>query len=569
MSAPLPEPPNLLPPSACRWSCPPSWVRGPLYSSPEPVGLWGQLRVLSALDVLTWNPSEVPPAGLDISCSGRPGQASSVAQALSDRLPGRVVLLSDPSARALRGRGSPGLLGDPEVAAVVIDPRQLTDNEDAWNAVREALLFGTCAELEGEQGAGEPPAHALRALIVIVGPDSGRKKLRETDPTYNSLWVERVAFEPDLPRDRAGVAVVVARLRQLSTHVGEVTNGAWRFFVEELAGRPSRRTRVALRADRVVRALVGARVIQPTGALSVQSARQAWSELAWRGGVQQAGHRERVAKRQLQFVTDGVQRGVVNGLMVYGGGDTSYCIPGRITARVSVGREGIINIEREAKYSGRSFDKGVFHLAGWLRGTFVGNTHPLGLAASIAFEQSYGKVDGDSATLAETLAILSELSGLPLRQDVAITGAITQRGELLPIGSASLKVRGFWESCKAHGPLTGRQGVLLPAASVIDLQVDREVLTDIRAGRFHIWSAERIEDAAELLMNRASGRGTNRPGAQTVLGLVARRLRQMSERLYPPRKPTAKSGKAPAKAGKTPAVVEKASTQKPGLSKES
>lgn len=550
MSAPRPEPPTLLPPSACRWSCPPSWVRSGLYSSPDPVALWGQLRVLSALDLLTWSTSDGPPAGLDISSPGRPGEAAAIAQALSDRMTGRVELLSAPSALTLRGRGGPGLLGDPGVAAVVLDTRHLGATEEAWTAVREALLFGTCTELDPDNDDGPVSVHPVRALIVLIGPDSGRKKLRDGDPTYDSCWVERVAFEPDLPRDRGGVAVVVARLRRLSADIGEVSDGAWRFFVEELAGRPARRARVALRTDRILRALVGARSIQSRGALTLRSARKALDELVWRGSAQQAGHRERVAKRQLQFVTDGVQRGVVNGLMVYGSGDTSYCIPGRITARVAVGREGVINIERESKYSGRSFDKGVFHLAGWLRGTFAGNTHPLGLAASVAFEQSYGKIDGDSATLAETLAILSELSGLPLRQDVAVTGAITQRGELLPIGSSSLKVRGFWESCRAHGPLTGRQGVLLPAASVTDLQLDHAVLTDVRAGRFHVWSAERIEDAAELLMDRASGRGTNRPGAQTVLGLVARRLRQMSERLYPPRKPPAKPGKTPAKSGK-------------------
>jgi len=545
--------PHELTPSECRWTCPRSWVRAS-FASDEPPLLWGQLRILAALDLVALaSAQESPPRGVDVQTAGRPGEAVAVAAALSARLEG-AVLHPGPVA-ALRGRGGPGLLADPAVAAVVLDAMQVARTEGAWDAVREALMFGTCAEVAPEEGPAS--VHRARAQIVMVGPESARKKLRELDAGFDTGWAERVALLPDLPRDRGGVSIVTARIRHEIGLMGPLSGGAMSFLIEQLAGRPARRNRVGLRLDRIGRVVIGARAVQPMGTLKAPAIRRAWGALAWRGGMQEDGHRARVEGGQLQFVTDGTQRGVVNGLMVYGGTDASYCIPGRITARVAVGREGVINIEREAKYSGRSFDKGMFHLAGWLRGTFVGTTHPLGLAASVAFEQSYGKIDGDSATLAETLAILSELSGLPVRQDIALTGAITQRGELLPIGSVNLKVRGWWASCKARGELTGAQGVLIPAASAPDLMVDWDVLQDIRAGRFHVWTADRVEDAAELLLGREAGGGTSRPGPQTVLGLAARKLRAMSERLYPPRsKPATKPAKPAANPAKSKAPTE-------------
>ena len=220
--------------------------------------------------------------------------------------------------------------------------------------------------------------------------------------------------------------------------------------------------------------------------------------------------------------------------MVYGQARQAYAMPGRITARVAVGRQGLINVEREAKYSGRSFDKGVYQLAGLLRGLFATRS-PLGLVASLVFEQSYGRVDGDSATLAEALALFSCLSDLPCRQDVAVSGAITQRGDVLPIGSASLKVRGWWLTCRTEG-LTGAQGVVLPAASVGDLHLSGDLARDIRDGRFQVWAASTLEDAILVILGKPAGLRPGKAFAQgSVYARTARRLQQMSERLHPPR----------------------------------
>ncbi len=162
--------------------------------------------------------------------------------------------------------------------------------------------------------------------------------------------------------------------------------------------------------------------------------------------------------------------GQVNGLSVYNLGDYMFGRPVRITAEVSLGRAGIINIEREADLSGKTHDKGVLIIGGYFRGKYA-QDKPLAMSASLAFEQSYSGVDGDSASSTEIYAILSELSGLPLRQDVAVTGSVNQKGQIQPIGGVNQKIEGFFEVCQAKG-LTGEQGVLIPQQNVSDLMLD-------------------------------------------------------------------------------------------------
>ncbi len=420
---------------------------------------------------------------------------------------------------------------------LVIDARDLVADKKSLAALIETITSRATTELPGKDN-GEPATHPSEASIVLVGPDSARKALREQDSRFDRLWDERVTVQPDVPRTPSGAAPVVALLRETSRalQIGEVSLGAYAFLLEQLAGRPSRRHRISLDMGLVSQVLLEARLARgDEERLRSSDVEAAWAELRWRTGAQEEGHRSRVRLRQLRIATEGSVVGVVNGLMVYGSGRGAYSIPGRMTARVSVGRRGVVNIEREAKYSGRSFDKGVFQLNSWLAATFAPPSHPLAVSASLAFEQSYGKVDGDSATLAEAIAVLCVLSGLPARQDVAVTGAINQRGELIPVGSVSLKTAGWWRSCRDRGALDGAHGVLIPEPSAPDLQLDRDVLADIAAGRFHVWIASTIAEAAELVLGLPAG-SPARPANDSIFGLVARRLRRMSDRLFPPRK---------------------------------
>ncbi|MHB8771792.1 MAG: Lon protease family protein [Syntrophales bacterium] len=249
--------------------------------------------------------------------------------------------------------------------------------------------------------------------------------------------------------------------------------------------------------------------------------------------------REMIAKDTIMIDVEGAKVGQVNGLSVYSVGDALFGRPSRITASTFLGRSGVINIEREAELSGPTHSKGVMILGGYL-GARYAQEEPLSLSASLCFEQSYEGVDGDSASSAELYAILSSLSGLPIRQGIAVTGSVNQRGEVQPIGGVNQKVEGFFRVCRAKG-LTGEQGVLLPGRNIGNLMLREEVVEAVRDGRFHIWAARTIDDGIEVLMDTPAGE--RQPDgsypAGTVNDLVRRRLKEMADKLakHPPEEP--------------------------------
>lgn len=213
--------------------------------------------------------------------------------------------------------------------------------------------------------------------------------------------------------------------------------------------------------------------------------------------------REMIARGSLFVALDGTAVGQVNGLAVHSIGDHHFGLPSRITAATSMGREGIINIEREAELSGPIHSKGMLILAGYLRRNYA-QDKPLTLTASIAFEQAYSGVEGDSASSTELYALLSSLSGLPLRQDVAVTGSVNQLGQVQPIGGVNEKIEGFFLCCKDAG-LTGRQGVMIPRANVKDLMLREEVVEAVAKGQFHVWAVATIDEGIALLTGLPAG----------------------------------------------------------------
>jgi len=223
--------------------------------------------------------------------------------------------------------------------------------------------------------------------------------------------------------------------------------------------------------------------------------------------------------------------GQVNGLGVFNMGDFTFGKPSRITATTSMGRAGIINIEREADLSGNTHNKGVLILGGYLRNRYA-QDKPLTISASIAFEQSYSGVDGDSASSTEVYALLSSLSGVPLRQDIAVTGSINQKGEIQAIGGVNEKVEGFFDCCR-HLGYTGKQGVLIPESNVRDLMLRKDVVKAVEDGTFHIYAVGTVDEGMEILTGLEAGRkgpdGSYPKG--TINGLVDQKLRELGEGL--------------------------------------
>ncbi|QJA05362.1 AAA family ATPase [Thermosulfurimonas marina] len=239
---------------------------------------------------------------------------------------------------------------------------------------------------------------------------------------------------------------------------------------------------------------------------------------------------EFILKDLIRIRTTGEEVGSINGLSVYDLGDYRFGRPTRITVNVSLGKEGVINIEREAELSGKIHTKGVMILSGFLRERFV-QDKPLTLSATLCFEQSYGMVEGDSASSAELFALLSALSGVPIKQGIAVTGSVSQKGEIQPVGGVNEKIEGFFRVCAERG-LTGQQGVIIPEANVDDLMLPKEVVEAVEKDLFHIWPIRRVEEGIEILTGRPAGE----PGPDgrypegTVFYLVDQRLRELAER---------------------------------------
>ncbi len=230
---------------------------------------------------------------------------------------------------------------------------------------------------------------------------------------------------------------------------------------------------------------------------------QAIDEQKKRSNLYEEHIQELLTKDILKVETLGEATGQVNGLAVYDLGDYTFGKPSRITANIALGKDGVINIERESDLSGNIHTKGVMILSGYLRSRFAAD-RPLSLTATLCFEQSYGMVEGDSASGAELFALLSALSGIKIRQGIACTGAVSQKGEILPVGGVTQKIEGFFDLCKARG-LTGDQGVIIPKANTRDLLLKMDIVEAVKEGKFSIWAIGTVEEGIEILTGIPAG----------------------------------------------------------------
>jgi lon-related putative ATP-dependent protease len=256
---------------------------------------------------------------------------------------------------------------------------------------------------------------------------------------------------------------------------------------------------------------------------------KAIQEKTYRSDLPEEKMQEFIDEGMLFIETKGAVPGQINGLSVYALGDHTFARPSRITATYALGKEGVVAIDREAQLAGNIHNKGVLILAGYLKSRFA-QDKPLTLSASLTFEQSYGMVEGDSASQAELLALLSVLADVPLAQNIAITGSVSQRGEAQPIGGVNWKIEGFYKVCQARG-LDGNQGVIIPQTNVQDLMLKKEVVDAVKAGKFHVWAVSHVDESLELLTGLPAGKrlpdGTFEP--DTVNCKVDQTLRRLME----------------------------------------
>lgn len=260
-----------------------------------------------------------------------------------------------------------------------------------------------------------------------------------------------------------------------------------------------------------------------------QHVEKAIDQKIYRSSMVEEKIQEMIAKGSILVDTKGLVVGQINGLAVYNIGDYAFGKPSRLTCETYMGTEGLINIDRRAKLSGNIHDKGVLILSGYLGSTYA-QKKPLSLSASIGFEQSYDVIDGDSASTAELVVLLSSLSGVPIKQSFAMTGSINQKGQIQPIGGVNEKIEGFFDVCKAKG-LTGEQGVIIPHQNVKNLMLRKDVVQAIKDKKFHIYPMESVDQAIELLTGKEAGKrgSAGKFKVGTVNYLVDKKLKGFAE----------------------------------------
>jgi lon-related putative ATP-dependent protease len=429
---------------------------------------------------------------------------------------------------------------------LVLDARRLLSQPLAWEELKRVLRSGVVRIEPAERRFGlsggaslEPQPIALNLKVILLGDRPLYFLLCELDPEFSDLFKIAADFEEELDRDGDGerrFAQLVARLVREEKLAPFAADAVAR-VIEESSRWARDSARLSVRIDAVADLLresaqIATRAPQsePTSAIvrreHVQSAIDARQYRSDR--VRRRVH-DAIRDGVIFVDTDGARVGQVNGLSVAMLGQVAFGQPSRITARVRLGKGEVIDIEREVELGGPLHSKGVLILSSYLGATFA-RDRPLSLSASLVFEQSYGGVEGDSASCAELCALLSALAELPVKQSFAITGSVDQHGRVQAIGGVNEKVEGFFDVCSARG-LSGSQGVLIPRSNVRHLALRPDVIEAVREGRFSLYAIETVEQAASLLMGVPFGaRADDGTFATDTLGAkVTARLEAFSE----------------------------------------
>jgi ATP-dependent Lon protease len=372
--------------------------------------------------------------------------------------------------------------------------------------------------------------------IILIGDRQLYELLYSYEEDFKKIFKVRAEFDEEMAMSEEVVPLYGGHLRKLSGDEGlcPFDRTAVAALIEYGVRKAGRRNKITARVNEVLdlarESCYAARQAGHTP-VSGEDVRAALKAKIERHALVDEKMREMIAEGMILIDVDGTRTGVVNGLSVFEYGGLYFGKPSRITASVSLGKAGLINIEREAGMSGRLHDKGIQIISGYLRGMFA-QDKPLSLSASLCFEQSYGGVDGDSASSTEIYAMLSALSGVALRQDIAVTGSVNQQGDIQCIGGINEKIEGFFDTCRIKG-ITGRQGILMPQENVDDLMLRDDVIEAVANGRFHIYPVRRIEQGIELLTGQRAG--SRLPDGKfeegTIFALVDSRLSDMVKKL--------------------------------------
>ncbi len=412
----------------------------------------------------------------------------------------------------------------------------------AWEDLTHALANASIIIADASEKFGfstkslQPEPIPLEIKVILIGRPDVFQALLSYEVHFHELFKVKAEFDTSMERipehihEYAGFAGTLCNLENLRhldrSGLGRLVEHGSRLAEDQhkLSTRFGEISDV-IREASYYAGLEGAELV------AAAHIRKAIEERYYRSNLIQERLQEMIGRGVIKIDLQGSQVGQINGLSVLSVGDISFGQPSRITVSLSLGREGVVNIERQAQLSGPTHTKGVLILSGFLASRYA-QDKPLSLTARLVFEQSYAGVDGDSASSTELYALLSALAEAPIRQSIAVTGSVNQKGEVQAIGGVNEKVEGYFEICQAAG-LTGEQGVLIPHSNVANLMLKESVVEAVQAGKFHLWPVRSIDEGIEVLTGVAAGeRGADgRFPAGSINARVDARLQSMAEDL--------------------------------------
>ena len=441
---------------------------------------------------------------------------------------------------------TPGSLHKANGGYLVLPVMQLLMMGLPWEALKRALMKNEAAMEDAMEQYGFMATRGLRPQpipldlkIILVGEGRWFELLQTYDPLFPKLFKVRAQMSEHMEWGAVEVGDFINHMCRLTREAGRLPldRTAVARLLELAAELSGDRERLTLRLSEIRDVLAESSHYAGQAkrkAVSAKDVEKAVESRRHRASMMEDRMREAVTRDFINIRTSGLEVGEINGLAVLASGDHSFGQPSRISASMGLGREGVVAIDRESKLSGPFHTKGVLILGGFLRDKF-GQDGPLTLTAGLTFEQSYSMIDGDSASLAELLVLLSRLSGVALRQDLAVTGSVSQKGRVQAIGGVNQKVEGFFRLCQAR-KLTGDQGVVIPKSNLPNLMLHKDVLAAAKDGKFSVYAVETVDQALELFTGLKAGR-LNKDGSYTKGSVyqAARgellRLRQVAKEL--------------------------------------
>ncbi len=435
----------------------------------------------------------------------------------------------------------PGALHRANGGYLVLDANRVLSEPYAWDTLKRCLQSQSISMTSLAERLSlsstvtlEPDPIPLDVRVILVGGRRLHMLLLELDPEFGKLFKLQADFEDDLPRTSKNTRALARIIAEYATKekLKPLTAAAVAALLDHavrLAGDNTKLTLEIAKLTDVMREADFYATRHKRDLISEDDIEHAIEKSVQRGSRIKERMQEAIARKTVLIDTKGQSVGQINGLAVVGAGTNYFGRPSRITARVRIGAGKLVDIEREVELGGPLHSKGVLILGSYLATHFALDV-PMSLHASLVFEQSYGGIDGDSASSAELYAMLSALSGTPIRQGLAVTGSVNQNGDVQAIGGVNEKIEGFFDTCMAHG-LTGEQGVLIPASNVDHLMLRRDVVEAAKSGSFRVIPIKTIDQGIEVLTGVTAGR-RGRSGqfpADSINGKVEAQLRAFAE----------------------------------------